>query len=174
MGVDLFLCITLQVTKMKTVFSKSIFFTLLLFLLILLPACWPWGAQKQKGLVVINVLDKELYDDCHIKGSINVPITDIESYAQERIDNAADIVLYCSNYFCGSSSFAREKLVKLGFKSVWVYEGGTAEWFQLNYPVDGPAKSPYLSKKIMVPEHQEDFMVSAETLKKMIEEAKKN
>lgn len=119
----------------------------------------PFLTQKKTGLVVINVLDKQWYDDCHIKGSINVPLEAIETYAQQLDPEASEIVLYCSNYFCTSSGYACKLLKNKGFKHVWAYEGGTAEWYQLGFPVEGPCEQEYLKKKI---EQSQEADVSSE------------
>lgn len=105
-------------------------------------------ATKQSGLIVINVLDKDWYDDCHIKGSINVPFSELDEFVKKLDTEKAEIVLYCSNYFCTSSMYACNHLKEMGFKHVWAYEGGTAEWYQLGLPVTGPSQRAYLSKRV--------------------------
>lgn len=160
--------------ELKRFFQKYPVSVLSILFLIFLPACWPAAeeqeeAPKQKGLIVINVLSKKMYKDCHIAGSISVPFETVEKYAQENIDHDAEIVLYCSNYMCSASGFARKKLMDLGFKNVWVYEGGTAEWIQFGYPVEGPCKLSYLKKKMDAPDEQEPYVISAQELKKKME-----
>lgn len=98
---------------------------------------------EKKEFVVINVLDKSLYDDCHIKGSVHVPFNEIEKHAAS-LDKNAEIIIYCSNYMCASSNYAAKKLRDLGFTKVSVYEGGIAEWYQKGLPVEGPGMQPYL------------------------------
>ncbi len=122
-------------------YSKSIG---IVVLLASLTGCWP-QKEKKEGLVVVNVLDKELYDDCHIAGSINIPFEMIEEQTA-TIDKNADIIIYCSNYQCSTSEYAARKLREQGFTNVAVYEGGTAEWFQEGLPVEGPHKQSYLVK----------------------------
>lgn len=57
----------------------------LLFLMPLLPGCGESQKQEKKsGLVVVNVLDEELYNDCHIQGSVNIPF--------EKVDELADTI----------------------------------------------------------------------------------
>lgn len=111
--------------------------------------------KLRSGLVVINVLDKKLFDDCHIKGSINIPVEEIAK-SEQSIDKNAEIVLYCSNYLCSSSEYAARKLKALGFANVAVYSGGTAEWFQKGLPVEGPHQSAYLTKANEPVEMQEE------------------
>lgn len=130
--------------------------------------------EKLEGVVVINVLEKELYDDCHIAGSINVPFENIEAYASAHISTSADIVLYCSNYLCSASGHSVKLLKRLGFEHVAAYEGGTAEWYQNKLPVVGECKAAYLHKKnnkmgVAVPENDVDYAtISLEELKKKI------
>lgn len=104
-------------------------------------------AQVHKGLVVINVLDKKLFDDCHIKGSINIPVEDV-AQCEKCIDKEAQVVVYCSNYLCSSSDYVARKLKENGFKNVAVYAGGTAEWYQKGLPVEGPHESAYLTNVV--------------------------
>ncbi|HZW61847.1 MAG TPA: rhodanese-like domain-containing protein [Candidatus Babeliales bacterium] len=133
-------------------FSLAIVTTLLVSLL---PGCGcstkKEEAVKKQGLFVVNVLDKAMYDDCHIKGSIQIPLEEVERFAASLDPEKAEVVVYCSNYMCTSSEYAVKKFLALGFKHVWAYEGGMAEWYQLGLPVEGPAQQPYLSKKVEKP-----------------------
>ncbi len=144
-------------------------FGLLVSSLILLSGCW--GEQKKSGLVVINVLDKEFYDDCHIKGSINIPLEDVQKQIG-TIDKNAEVVFYCSNYQCTGSEYAALKLRKEGFGNVSVYEGGMAEWYQAGLPIEGPHKQAYLSKpsrQIMHDEESEIPLIAMEKLAKKMD-----
>jgi rhodanese-related sulfurtransferase len=113
---------------------------------------------SQGKLIVVNVLDKKLYDDAHIKGSIHVDYSDLSKEAQ-KWNKDTTIVVYCADYLCGASASGAQQLATLGFKDVRAYEGGMAEWHQLHqkdalYELEGPAKMEYLSvvsKKQNVP-----------------------
>lgn len=159
-----------MITVKKQVVTAVLFSSILA----LLPGCWPFGkkdTQEQKSLYVINVLDKESYNDCSIVGSINVPFQDIESFAQ-NIDRNAEVVLYCANYMCTASGAAAQKLKEMGFEKVWAYEGGTAEWYTLgktngNYPVKGSCLASYLTAPNEKPEDEtpEVPVITAEQLR---------
>jgi rhodanese-related sulfurtransferase len=129
--------------------------------LVVLPSCWRCGCgaahdeqqtqqaqEAKKDLVVINVLDKPLYDDCHIAGSINVQLSELEQFAATLDKETTEVVVYCSNYQCASSDVVAAKLADLGCKKVRVYEGGMAEWYQQGLPVEGACKSDYLALKV--------------------------
>ncbi len=145
-------------------------------ILALLPGCWPFGKkemkQQKQTLYVINVLDKESYEDCNIAGSINVPFQDVESFAKD-LDRATEMVVYCANYMCAASGSAAQKLKEMGFEKVWAYEGGSAEWYQLGskeqdkYPVHGSCKASYLTAANQKPEHTEAdvLIISAQALR---------
>ena len=149
------------------VHKKQILAIIVVGLLALLPACWPFSKKsdvKKQDLCVINVLDKNSYYDCRIAGSINVAFEEIENFAKQ-LDRNAEIVVYCANYMCSSSSAAVQKLMQMGFDRVWAYEGGTAEWYQMGlnnegkYPIEGTCRASYLSASNEKPEHTEQSSV---------------
>lgn len=95
-------------------------------------------------LVLVNVLDPEQYKDCHIKGSINVPFEQLDTFAH-KLDKEIEVVFYCSNYMCAASGKAAQLFGKKGFKHVWAYEAGMTDWYTKNLPVEGACKASYLT-----------------------------
>ena len=156
--------------------KRSMIFVFLGALVVVISSCWKDAPKKpveiQKGLVVVNVLEKELFDDLHIKGSIHVPFHKVADIPK-IIDKEAEIVFYCSNYMCGASSEARKQAMNMGYKKVYVYEGGMAEWHQKGYPTMGSGAKDYLKIVIPKPDEQQDYILDAEKLKKKLEENKK-
>ena len=154
--------------------KKSVVMTgMMLGLIALLPACWPFSSKTQTksepDLYVINVLDKNSYTDCRIAGSINVPFEEVEKFAQ-GINKESEVVVYCANYMCSASSAAAQKLKEMGFERVWAYEGGTAEWYQMGlkndgkYGVEGTCQASYLTADNQrAAEGQEEAQVSVIT-----------
>lgn len=135
------------------------------------------AVAPQNSVVLVNVLDEKLFNDRHIAGSINVSLQDLEK-ASAAWDKNATVVLYCSNYMCTASSQGAKELMKLGFNDVRVYEGGTAEWHQLNknddsYALVGPGSEAYLNIVLEKPlaSSTEVKEISAEELKKILKEA---
>ena len=96
------------------------------------------------GGKVINVLDTKYFDDCHIKGSISVPLRELSDKAQAW-DRAMPIVTYCAHEECTASRQALEILEDLGFSNATAYEGGMREWKVLGLPCEGPCKMDYLT-----------------------------
>ena len=120
--------------------------TVVFFMLLFLSGC---SCEKKKGkpeLLVINVLDAELFNDCHIKGSINVSFEQLEDFAK-KLDKDTQIVIYCSNYQCTASFLGARMLKQMGFKNIWAYEAGMAGGFQSGLSLEGMCKQPYLTMK---------------------------
>jgi rhodanese-related sulfurtransferase len=119
------------------------------------------SVAEAKKFLVINVLDKELYDDARIPGSISIPYEHFEQVIAQmlqknEIDTKTQMVTYCTNYACTGSGEAARMLKKLGFTSVQAYEAGMAEWYALSqknplYVVEGSATQPYLKKVVQKP-----------------------
>lgn len=130
--------------------------------------------KKEPLLIIVNVLDAALFDDCHIKGSVNVPFMDLVAYAEKQWDKEnAQIVVHCSNYACTASGEGCKMLKNAGFKHVWAFEGGTAEAKAAGIPVQGACKQAYLNnyKKPELYQHNENCVViTVEELKKKMEE----
>lgn len=132
--------------------SNKIFQYLLIASVMVLPACW-FGSESippLQKLQLVNLLDQELFNDCHITGSINVPFMQFEDYVA-KLNKNTEVVVYCSDYQCLASGYAWQALHDAGFKNVWAYEGGMAEWYQAGLPVTGPAQQSYLKKNVAKP-----------------------
>lgn len=154
---------------------------------VLLAGCWgkkqeevasqAQPTETKKTVLVVNVLDKAMYDDAHIKGSINVTMDQLAAEAEKWAKDAT-IVLYCSNALCTASSDTAKMLAEKGFTDVAAYEGGMAEWFQLSkknpeFVVEGPAQAEYLSLEVQKPAEEATApsavkKINAEDLLKLI------
>lgn len=101
---------------------------------------------ENPDLLVINVLSEKWYHDCHISGSINVPLDKL-IHLMEQYDRNQEIVVYCALDACDASEKAYVLLRCMGFEHVVDYRGGIKEWFQLGYTVEGSCFSSYLHDK---------------------------
>ncbi len=134
-------------------FKTKLLSTFLMSIMLLLPGCF--GEQKKEGLFVVNVLDAEHFDDCHIKDSINVTVDKLDDFIADLDKEKAEVVFYCSNYMCTASGFCAKKLKDMGYSNVWAYEAGMAEWYQKELPVEGKCTKAYLDKKMEKSELEE-------------------
>lgn len=145
-------------------------------------ACFsPCGSKKEAApetLKVINVLDAELYNDAHIKGSINIPDDgDAVIKAASNWGKSTPIVIYCTNYMCSASGAVARQLTALGYTNVWAYEGGMADWYHMSkedpaYVVEGPAQNEiWQSMPKAHDKHDGVRVITAPELLKMMKEA---
>ncbi len=91
-------------------------------------------------VLVINTLDKEYFDDCHIAGSVNIPLDSLEKAAADW-NRSRRIVVYCASADCSVSGIAHARLSKMDFTNVQAYEGGTKEWKKKGFEVEGTSTS---------------------------------
>jgi len=88
--------------------------------------------------IIVNVLSAESYTSGRIKGSVNIPLGEVETLAPKVIpDKTAEIVVYCGGYKCGASIAAGTALKNLGYTNVADYKGGIQEWTKQGLPVEG-------------------------------------
>ena|SRR3990167_793574 len=141
------------------------------FILVALPLLFSGCSCDKKGpkLQIINVLDKDAYDDCHIKGSINIPFEKLESEAK-NLNKYTTTVVYCSNYQCTASKMAASMLKNMNFQIVYAYEAGMADWYQKGLPLVGACQAKYLKNKNEKTEIENDNVevISTEALKDLI------
>lgn len=99
--------------------------------------------KRSTNTKVINVLEKKYFDDCHIKGSINVPFNELEEKAPSW-NKDTEIIVYCAHKQCSASSQAYNILRKLGFKNLWAYEDGMKDWLVRRFESEGACQMSYL------------------------------
>ncbi|MBM18357.1 MAG: hypothetical protein CL947_04800 [Epsilonproteobacteria bacterium] len=105
--------------------------------------------EHKSDVYVINVLNKTSFNDCHITGSIHVPVDQLKKYARKKLQNGtwskdSNIIIYCASNECPLSNHGYKLLRKLGFTNVQAYEGGMRNWYQKGYPHQGKCKAGYL------------------------------
>jgi peroxiredoxin/rhodanese-related sulfurtransferase len=95
--------------------------------------------ESEKGLVVIDVLPADSYAESHIKGSISIPMGELDKKAA-TLDKNAKVVTYCASFTCQASTASAKKLMALGFKDVSDYKGGLKDWKEGGLAVEGNGK----------------------------------
>jgi len=102
--------------------------------------------ESNPELIIINVLANNFYNDCHIKGSINIPFEQLLEKTSSW-DKEKDVVVYCATAKCSKSKQAYALLQDLGFFNLHEYIGGIQEWYQKGFETSGPCKLDYLQEK---------------------------
>jgi rhodanese-related sulfurtransferase len=93
--------------------------------------------DMKEDFVLLNVLDRTVYESEHIPGSINIPFLEIESAAPLFLRKHKTIIVYCIGPMCTASKTIAEKLEEMGYKDVIRYTGGMEEWRKAGYSIEG-------------------------------------
>jgi len=88
-------------------------------------------------LAVIDSRHAEEFAKGHIEGAINLLDTDTspETLARNVAGKDTPMLLYCNGERCLRSSNAAKTAVKAGYKKVYWFRGGWAEWVEKKMPV---------------------------------------
>lgn len=88
--------------------------------------------------VIVDVLPASSYRRQHIKGAINIQVTEIAELAPRVLpDKTAEIVVYCGSYRCSASVQAAKTLKELGYTNVHDFKGGIRLWAARDLPTGG-------------------------------------
>ncbi|MDD5167168.1 MAG: rhodanese-like domain-containing protein [Candidatus Omnitrophica bacterium] len=92
---------------------------------------------KGEKFKLVDVLGKESFEKEHIKGSISMPMDEIEKKAAKFLKKEEKVVVYCASFDCQASTHAAEKLIALGYKNVLDYKGGLKDSKEGGFPLEG-------------------------------------
>ena len=86
--------------------------------------------------IFLDVRSEDEYNNSHIKGAINIPVSEIEDRLEE-IQSNKRIIVYCNGSGCNRSGMAAKILVQNGFDNVFDMIGrGIFEWEEKEYPLE--------------------------------------
>lgn len=101
---------------------------------------------RTRQWLLINILPRDIFLDCSIPGSVNIPthmltkkLASVKNHPRDR-----KIIIYCAGKDCPLSKYAYQELVRMGFTDVRVFPGGMREWVQKGMAAQGICKSGYL------------------------------
>lgn len=91
--------------------------------------------DNKENFYLVETLAPESFEQWHLPGAINIPKSTIEEQAPKIIrERDADVVVYCANPKCTSSTISAEKLEDMGYTNVYEYEGGKSDWEAAGFP----------------------------------------
>lgn len=85
--------------------------------------------KENKDLVIIDVLSPESFAKAHIDGAINIPLAKLnDEKILKSLDKEKTYIVYCASTKCQASVNASKILLANGFKKVFDYKAGIADW----------------------------------------------
>ena len=94
--------------------------------------------ESGADFVLIDALSPMSYAMSHLPGAINITPDWIDDRARRRIpDLDTEIVVYCADAGCDSSTIVANRLIELGYRNVRHYAEGKRDWIAAGLPVGG-------------------------------------
>ena len=99
------------------------------------------GAKRKwdEGITFVDARAKDFYlYEGHVTGAISLPVLEFDSVfplVKDRLPSFdEEIVCYCSGFGCEESIQLARRLTEVGYRYVYVYEGGWPEWSEAGLP----------------------------------------
>jgi rhodanese-related sulfurtransferase/CBS domain-containing protein len=101
---------------------------------------------------LVEVLPGEEYEEEHLPGAISIPLKQFEDRRLDELDRDRPLIVYCWDYQCDLSPRAAARLETLGFREVYDYMAGKADWLAAGLPSEGTkAGSPHAGDVVSKP-----------------------
>ncbi|MFI2200447.1 rhodanese-like domain-containing protein [Streptomyces sp. NPDC020192] len=94
---------------------------------------------EEEQAQLVEVLPREEYDQAHLPGAVHLWLRDLDREATRRLDPGRPVVVYCWDWLCDLSPRAAAALEQLGFRQVYDYVPGKADWLAAGLPAEGSA-----------------------------------
>jgi len=115
---------------------------------------------SESGAAVVDVREREEWDEGHLPGAVHVPRGNLESRIEAAVpDKSRPVVLYCASG--NRSAFAAKSLEELGYENVVSLAGGFTDWKRNGLPFEIPqaldeTKRRRYSRHLLIPEVGEE------------------
>jgi molybdopterin/thiamine biosynthesis adenylyltransferase/rhodanese-related sulfurtransferase len=112
--------------------------------------------DRDEPAALLDVREREEWDQGHIPGAIHVPRGSLESRVEQALpDRSRPVVVYCA--VGNRSAFATKTLEELGYENVVSLAGGIADWQRRGLPIEQPraleaGKRSRYSRHLLIPE----------------------
>jgi len=93
--------------------------------------------DKHENLVIIDSRKPSDRNKGYIEGSVGLPDTDTspDSLSKHLKTKTTPVVFFCNGVKCGRSMKASKVAIADGYKNIYWFRGGWAEWTEKNLPV---------------------------------------
>lgn len=95
-----------------------------------------WG---EPALTILDVRPREAFNDSHIMGSMDFPLSELVDMAKQNLEPMRDIYVYGAS--AEETTQAAQLLREAGFKNVAEIKGGLAQWKAIGGSTEGNVDS---------------------------------
>ncbi|MGP4043893.1 CBS domain-containing protein [Streptomyces sp. 2A115] len=106
---------------------------------------------EQEMAQLVEVLPRKPYEQVHLPGALHIGLRDLDQQAPERLDAGRPVIVYCADELCDMSPRAAARLEQLGFREVYDYVPGKADWLAAGLPREGQAASTPMAGDVADP-----------------------
>ena len=92
--------------------------------------------MREEGKLIVHAMSRIEYEVQHIPGSVNIPYTDVKLPGKLPANKTAPIVFYCAAPECYFSRLAAVQAAEIGYKNIFWFQGGIAEWRKMQYEME--------------------------------------
>jgi molybdopterin/thiamine biosynthesis adenylyltransferase/rhodanese-related sulfurtransferase len=116
--------------------------------------------DSERGWVIVDVREREEWDEGHLPGAVHVPRGHLESRIERAApDKSGPVLVYCASG--NRSAFAAKTLEELGYDHVVSLAGGFTDWKRNGNPFEIPealdeSKRRRYSRHLLIPEVGEE------------------
>jgi rhodanese-related sulfurtransferase len=98
--------------------------------------------ERGGQLVLFEVLPTMYWRKHHLPGALTLPPERVEEIVPGTVpDRDTEIVLYCWDSACPTSSAAARTLASLGYTNVREYREGKVDWVAAGFPMERPERA---------------------------------
>jgi rhodanese-related sulfurtransferase len=97
--------------------------------------------DRGDDFVLVDALSPQHYERSHLPGAVNLPYEFVDDAEKVLVDKSAEIVVYCMNAQCATSTEEVRELEEMGYENVLHYAAGKQDWLEAKLPVERKRKS---------------------------------
>ncbi len=93
----------------------------------------------RKEALFVDARDAVTFAAGHVQGAVSLPVGGADALLPifiSQVPPPTMLVVYCNGYDCHDSRELGEKLLRSGYLTVYVFEGGYPEWQDAGYPTE--------------------------------------
>jgi len=91
-------------------------------------------AWRSRTAVFVDAREPDFFEEAHIPGAINLPVSEIAAIHGLPDDKAAPLIVYCSDADCSDSRIVAKAISAAGYQNAAVFAGGWDAWTAARLP----------------------------------------
>ena len=91
--------------------------------------------EDKADFILIDARPEQMFKQEHITGAISLPADKVDAQTLAKLSDNMEkkLVFYCADTHCPASRIAAAKAFGAGYKYVYEYLGGIAQWKEVGY-----------------------------------------